>query len=169
MKSSKLSRIGLILFSVLFTANTFAQSTATVPDAVSASLKSKYPDAVVKKWTTVDNEYTAKTRNDGKKQYISFNNGGNWVKTVTRYNWPGHLNPVVNKAFKTSQYGAWHVYGVNVVETPAGQFYQVLVDDSNHKINSNHQELFTETRLVEFKATGELIADKNINDNPTLD
>ncbi len=171
MKSLKSYTALIIIAMIACATSIFAQSNngADVPQNIAAAFKTKYPDAQVKSWITNNDGYTAKAKGSNGKYFASFDKSGNWTKTVTTYYWPGHLTPEVRNAFRKSEYGGWHIYRTNVVETPAGKFYQVLVDDSNHKINANHQELFTEDRLVEYKATGELVVDKNINYNPTLD
>jgi hypothetical protein len=164
MKSLK-SYIAIIVVMILFCANSTAQAKTVndVPSAVANAFKTKYPNATVKNWDLADNIYTAKAKDEHGKYYASFDNNGNWVNTTIKYNWPGHLTPAVKKAFRNSEYSGWHIYGVNVIESPSGQSYQVLVDDANHKINSNHQELFTLDHLLEYKANGELMQDKSLN------
>ncbi len=147
--------------------NIFAQNNNKniVPGNVLAALNTKYPQAEVKNWNIVNNEYTAKAKDDHHKYYATFDKNGNWIKTTSKFNWPWHLSPAVKKAFRKSNYGSWHIYGINIVETPSGKFYQVMVDDTTHPIDALHQNVQTENRLLEFKPNGELMKEENINEN----
>ena len=156
---------------MIFCTNTiFAQSDSknNVPGAVITAFAAKYPKAEVKNWAIENDEYTAKAKGDNGKYFATFDKNGDWVKTVSKFNWPWHLTPVVRKAFKNSQYGAWHIYGINIVEKPSGQFYQVMVDDANHPVDAFHQNVSTQNRLLEFKSDGELVKEKNTDEIATL-
>jgi len=165
MKSIK-SPVALAIVAMVFcTSLIFAQSnnTTEVPAAVQSAFAAKYPNAQVKNWEATNNRFTAKAKEAGHKYFATFDKNGNWVNTITKYNWPGHMSPNVKQAFKKSEYGSWHIYGINIVESPAGQVYQVMVDDANHKINANHQELFTVNHTIEFKQDGNLVKENVLN------
>ena len=159
MKNLKLNIAGVILAITFCTTNVIDQSINKndVPANVLTAFTTKYPKADIKNWQVADNEYTVKIKEDGHKCYVSFDKDGNWLRTTSKFNWPWHLTPVVKKAFKDSEFGGWHIYGVNIIETHLGKFYQVLVDDANHPIDASHQEIFTENRIIEFKSTGEVV------------
>ena len=160
----------IILLMVICASHAIAQSNVNnpMPTAVTTAFTTKYPNATIKNWNVINDEYTAKAKDDHHKYYATFDKNGTWLKTTTKFNWPWHLSPVVRKAFKKSEYGAWHIYGINIIETPAGEFYQVLVDDANHQADALHQEIFTRNRVLEFKPDGELIKGNNINETSML-
>jgi len=143
----------------------FAQSNNKneIPATVQAAFTAKYPNAQVKDWDVANDQFTAKAKEASHKYFATFDKNGNWVNTVTKYNWPGHLSPPVKAAFKKSEYSSWHIYGINIVQSPAGQVYQVMVDDANHKINSNHQELFTVNHTIEYTQDGNQVKENIIN------
>ncbi|MBB3055767.1 PepSY-like domain-containing protein [Mucilaginibacter gotjawali] len=165
MKSIKTYTALTIMAMVFCTSLIFAQANNKneVPANVQAAFTAKYPNAQVKDWEAVNEQFTAKAKEAGHKYFATFDKNGNWVNTVTKYNWPGHLSPPVKEAFKKSEYSGWHIYAINIVESPAGQVYQVMVDDANHKINANHQELFTVNHTIEFKQDGNQVKQNIIN------
>jgi len=170
MKVLKFLKALIIIVMISCTTQAIAQSNSKtdVPSAVLAAFTAKYPNATIRSWNTGKNEYTAKAKEGSHKYFATFDKNGAWIQTVSKHNWPGSLSPAVKKAFNKSEYAAWHIYGVNIVDSPSGQVYQVMIDDSNHRINARHQEQFTDNRMVEFKSTGEFIGEKNITDTAML-
>jgi hypothetical protein len=163
------SYIAIITVALVFcAANINAQNNSDIPNAVTAAFAAKYPKAEIKSWNLVNDLYVAKAKDENGKYSASFDKSGAWVKTTIKYSWPWHLKPEVKAGFKKSKYSAWHIYAVNKVEKPTGEFYEILIDDANHKISAFHQELLTTNWLLEFKANGEFITERNINDSPAL-
>jgi len=170
MKNFK-SYIAIIIVVMIFCATTVNAQFVdknNVPANVTAAITAKYPKADVKSWQLTNGAYTAKVKEGGNKYFVTFDKNGAWVYTVSKHNWPGALSPVVKKAFNKSNYGAWHIYGVNIVDSPKGQIYQVMIDDSNHRVNARHNEIFTDNRMVEFKSTGEFVGEKDVVDTAML-
>ena len=170
MKNFKLYSALTIIVMVFCVAQVSAQTVDknNVPAVVLASFSSKYPAAEAKGWKINNDEYTTKAKEGGHKYFATFDKNGAWIYTVSKHNWPGALSPEVKRALNKNGYGIWHIYGVNIVDSPKGQIYQVMIDDSNHRINARHNEIFTDNRMVEFKSTGEFIGEKNVIDTAML-
>ncbi len=170
MKNLKLYMATVVLAMIFCTSNIIAQSNKKIeiPTTILTTFASKYPKATVKNWSMNNNEYTAKAKEGGHKYYATFDENGRWIKTVSKYNWPWKLSPVVRKAFYKSEYGAWHIYGVHIIETPSGEFYQVLIDNTNQPADALHQSVLTVNKVVEYKSTGEFIKEKGTNETSML-
>ena len=169
MKNLKSVKAFIIVLMMFYTSHITAQTNANnnVPANITTAFAAKYPKATIKNWKADNNCYTAKVRENGRKYYATFDQRGNWIKTTIKLNWPWKLSPAVRHAFNKSKYGAWHIYAVNNVETPSGQFYQLMVDNANHPIDAFHQDLITEDHSVEVRADGTLIKE-DITDNASL-
>jgi hypothetical protein len=162
MKNSISIKAFFIVLTMLYTNHILAQANNNIPSVVTNSFAAKYPKAVAKSWKANSNQFTAKAEEGHLKYYATFDANGKWINTTTKVNWPWHLPPAIKSAFKNSKYGSWDIYTVRTVESPSGQFYQIIVDDRNHPIDAFHQEQMTENRLVEFKADGEFVKDRDI-------
>jgi hypothetical protein len=160
----------IMLVMIFCTSNIIAQSNNKneVPATVLAAFAAKYPNAAIKNWNVNNGEYIAKAKAGNRKYFATFDNKGAWIKTVSKFNWPGSLSPLVRKAFNKSKYSAWHIYEINLVDTPSGQFYQVMVDNTNPPIDAFHQDLQISDWLLEFKSNGELISERNITGRPLI-
>ena len=143
-----------------------AKDVTNIPQAVVLSLNTKYPGAIVKKWTMKNNAYTAKAMINGHKYYASFDGQGNWISTASNTNFVYKMPKVINSAYLKTPYNNWTVYFAKEVEKPSGKYYQVLVDDVNLHTGINHQMVYTQEKMLEFKADGMLTNIKDITFNP---
>jgi hypothetical protein len=139
-----------------------------IPESVRLALTAKYPVAEVKKWSVVQNEYVAKTKQNGHRHFVYFNQNGNWIKTETKLSWPWHIPKPVKDSYNKCIYKNWNIYGVKIIDTPTGQYYRILVDDRNHPVDIMHQSVFTRERSVVFKADGGVVDAGNPEDKGTL-
>jgi len=137
-----------------------------IPQAVVQSLNSKYPGAIVKKWKMQDNAYTAKAVVDGHKYFATFDKHGNWISTASTVNFAYKMPKVINSAYQRSPYNNWTVYFAKKVEKPSGEFYQLMVNDVNLHVGINHQLVYTQDKMLEFKADGMLTSIKDITFHP---
>ena len=158
----------LVTIMGLFITNGIAQakSETNIPQVVMLSLNNKYPGAIVKKWTVQGNVYTAKAVVDGHKYFATFDKHGNWISTASNVNWAYKMPKVINSAYQKSPYNNWTVYFAKKVEKPSGEFYQLLVDDVNLHVGINHQLVYTQNKMLEFKADGMLTGINDITFNP---
>ena len=160
MKKLKSIKVLFIVWMMFCTNHIIAQGNTTgVPSTVIKAFTAKYPKAEVKNWNALNNEYTARAKENGHGYYATFDQNGKWIKTTTKVNWPWHLPLVIKTAFKKSKYGSWNIYTVRIVEEPTGQLYQLIVDDRNHPVDMFHDNLVTENRVVDFKSNGEFITE----------
>jgi hypothetical protein len=158
MKKSRSIKTLFMVLMMFYTNHIIAQSIyKNIPPVVIKTFTGKYQGAVVKNWSTANNWYTVKATEGAHKYYATFDQSGKWIMTTEKVNWPWHLPPVIKTAFNNSQYGAWNIYTVKIVEKPSGQFYQLTVDDRNHPVDMFHDNLFTQNRVIEFKSDGEVI------------
>ena len=154
----------LIVLVILYSSHTTAQSkNADVPSTISTAFTAKYPKAELKNWKAIDDGYTATAKEGHHKYFATFNKDGKWIQTVTKYNWSWNLTPVVKKAFRKSKYGYWHVYHVDVIDAPSGQFCQIMVNDTNHPVDALHQDVLPREHLLIFKMNGDFVDEKNIS------
>jgi hypothetical protein len=162
--------IAFIFLMMLLTTNIFAQSKdKTVPETVVSALKQKYPDATFKSWKIKGNLFTAKINIGGKKCFATFDEHGSWINTTSKISWPWSLPLNIRSAYKKSDYSTWNIYVSKKIESPAGEFYELMVNN-NELINhfpSPEDEIAT-NKLLKFKANGTLAAVTDISDNPTL-
>jgi hypothetical protein len=163
MKNFKLY-MALIVMVTIFCANTvFAQkSSKNVPATVVAAFTSKYPKAEIKNWDISNDEFTAKAKEGDHKFYVTFDNNGTWVKTASKINWSWNLPADVRASLKSSKYAGWRVDGVKKIESPTGEFYQVLVDNVYLQVDADHA-VFAENWIVNFKPGGEIFATQSIS------
>jgi hypothetical protein len=168
MKNSGMFKVMLVIVTGLFITNGIAQAKdqSNIPQAVVSSLNNKYPNAIIRKWEVQDNAYTAKTIVNGHKYFATFDKSGNWVSTVSNVNWAYKMPEVINSAYQKSPYNNWSVYFAKKVEKPSGEFYQLLVDDVNLHVGINHQLVYTQDKMLEFKADGMLTGIKDITFDP---
>ena len=148
---------------IFCTTSLFAQSNSKndVPATILASFTAKYPKAEIKKWEVTSDGYTAKVIEDHNKFEASFDKNSQWVKTTTKIGWSWDLPAEIRTALKDSKYKDWRVDRLRKVETPAGEFYQVLVDNMYLQIDGAHTG-FTEDLVLNFKPSGNLFAAQSI-------
>jgi len=158
----------LIMVTGLFITNSVAQAknATNIPQTVMLSFSNKYPGAIIKRWELRDNNYTAKAIIDGHKYFATFDKDGNWISTASNTNFAYKMPKVINSAYKRSPYNNWAVYFAKRVEKPSGEYYQLLVDDVNLHVGINHQLVYTQDKMMEFKADGELTGIKDITFHP---
>jgi len=163
MKNFKLYVAVIIMMMICYTSNSIAQASGKndVPANVLAAFKARYPRADIKNWEISNNEYTAKAKEDGKKFYASFDQNSQWVKTASQINGSWNLPGDVKAALKGSKYAAWRVDKIKKIETPDGDFYEVLVDNVYQQIDADHMG-FTENYVLNFKPTGEIFAEQSV-------
>lgn len=168
MKNSRMMKVVLVMVMSLFITIDVAEAknAVNIPQAVVMSLNSKYPGAVVKKWAVKNNAYTAKAVINGHKYFATFDKRGNWISTASNTNFAYKMPKVINKAYQKSPYNNWTVYFAKKVEKPTGEFYHLLVDDVNLHVGINHQQVYTQDKMLEFKADGMLTGIKDITFNP---
>ena len=155
-----LYRVAAVIIAVCGSLSARAQtSDSNIPAAVSSAFTAKYPSATLKKWRIKHGMYTAKATVNKKTYVVNFDAAGNWISSASKLNWPWHLPAEVKAGFKRSKYHNWNMYTVMKVEKPSGEYYRFIVDDRNHRVDIEHQNLFTERRAVEVKTTGELTID----------
>jgi Putative beta-lactamase-inhibitor-like, PepSY-like len=166
MKNSKSIKTLFIVLMMFYTNHIIAQGSKKndIPSNVSTAFAAKYPKAEVKNWTadTTGIEYTATAKESHHKYYATFDKNGKWVETVTKYNWSWDLSPIVKKAFRKSKYGYWHVYSVNVVDSPSGQICKISVNNTNHPVDAYHQDVLPLEHLLIFKMNGDFVEERNI-------
>ena len=164
MKNIKLIKALLIVCLVFYVNHIMAQekSDQNIPQNVEAAFSAKYPSAKLKNWKKKDNNYTARYVFSGHKYYATFDEQGNWEQTESKIGWPWHLPVTVKAALKKSKHGSWNTYSVKDVEKPTGKYYQILVDNANHPADAFHENGSNMYWVVEVKADGELIDEKNV-------
>lgn len=137
-----------------------------VPDAVIASFIKKYPRAKLKSWKMAKGICTAKFIIDDHKSFATFDKSGNWLSTASNIRWAWNLPKAIKKAYHKTNYNNWNIYFAKRVERPSGEFYQLLVDDTNLHVGQTAQPLYTTNKLLEFKADGALAMVKDITEDP---
>lgn len=152
---------------VCFSSAIIAQpANSNIPAAVTGAFNTKYPTATLKHWQEKKGVYTAKVIIDNHKYFAAFNKDGGWLSTASNIGWTCTVPKVVNEAYRKTNYNTWHVYIVKKVEKPTGEFYQLLVDDSNLHIGQHAEPIYTVKKLLEFKADGALAMVKDITVDP---
>jgi len=149
---------------------TYAQSklNSTIPDPVISALNQKYPGAELERWRTKKDVFTAKIRLDGKKYFAAFDEKGNWINTSSKISWPWGLPKNIRIAYKKSDYGPWNLFVSKKIESPAGDFYELMVDNSELNRTNPPEYIIPSTKLLKFKANGELAGVTDISENPVL-
>lgn len=168
MKKLEIFKAAAVMMMVCFSAVSIAQPANYdgIPPVVMASVSKKYPGAKIKKWQIKNGDYTAKAIIGGHKYAITLNKNGDWLSTASIIGWAHALPKVVNTAYRKTSYNTWHIYLEKKVEKPTGEFYQLLVDDSELHIGQNHEPVYTVNKLLEFKADGTLAMIKDITAAP---
>jgi hypothetical protein len=164
MKNLRICKTLVILLMIFCTNNMMAQAIDknNIPDAVTAAFTAKYPKAEVKKWTVTDDGYTAKAKQDSYTFYATFDKSSQWRETASKIAWSWDLPADVKGALRQSKYAAWRVDKLKKVETPNGDFYQVLVDNLYLQPDADHAA-FAENYILNFKPDGELFGKKSIS------
>lgn len=157
MKNIKLCILLLNIPIVLFGNKILAQSAKKVPENITIAFIHKYPAAVIKKCDFANNIYTVNAKEHGHNFVATFNQNANWLSSKTKISWPWKLPPNIKAAYKKSKYKNWNIYSVNLIDMPAGQRYQINVNDKNRPIDIYHQNLVMETRTVEIKSDGTIV------------
>jgi hypothetical protein len=134
-----------------------------VPQNVSAAFKAKYPLAQVKSCKQNKTGYAVKFILDNKKYQAIFDKQGHWSETVSNVSWQWHLPGAVKAGLKKSPHGTWHPYNVNFVEASSGQYYRVMVDNTNHPVAFAHQLVLTEDWEIDVNPSGKVISEKSID------
>jgi hypothetical protein len=165
MKSIQL--IGAICLITIFSifSGAFAQNPSNniVPPAVSIAFKTKYPQAQIKSCKRNKSGYEVKFDLDKTKYSALYDQQGNWIKTIANVSWQWHLPKAVKTGLKKSSHGTWHPYDINLVETSGGQYYSVLVNNTNHPIDFAHQLVLTEDWEIDVTPSGKVINEKQVN------
>jgi hypothetical protein len=52
---------------------------------------------------------------------------------------------------------------MNFVETESGQYYRVLVDNTNHPVDAQHQLVLREDWEIDVNPSGKIINEKSVN------
>jgi hypothetical protein len=164
MKILKLYTALIIMLMIGYTNNIIAKpiSKNDVQANVIATFTAKYPKAEVKGWQLANDEYTAKAKENGRKFFATFDKNGQWIKTTIQISWSRNLPADVRAALKESKYAAWRVDKIKKIETPDGEFYQVLVDNVDQQIDADHMG-FAENYVLNFKPGGEIFAEQSIS------
>jgi len=164
MKNLKIYAALIIMVMISCTDHIIAQAKSKndVPENIIAEFTAKYPNAKVKSWNTSNDGYIVKAKENGSKFYVTFDKNGQWVQTTTQVSWSWQLPAEVRASLKESKYAAWRIDKIKKVETPAGNFYQVLVDNLNLQIDADHMG-FTENLVLNFQPGGELSGSKSIS------
>lgn len=119
MKTKQLTAVTLVFVAV----TAFCQApTQTIRDAV----KSKYPDAMIKKVKPDGNDYSAVFKRDNKTETALFTSSGKWLKTVVPVK-TTDLPADVKEGYKNSNYNGWYVQNCNRVQTRKGVEYSLDV------------------------------------------
>jgi hypothetical protein len=157
------SNIAWVIVVIIFcTSSASAQNNNKVPAEITAAFTVKYPKGEVKKWVVTNNQFTAKAKEAGQVFYATFNKNSQWLQTTSAISWSWKLPADVNGALKQSKYAAWRVDKLKKVETPNGDFYQVLVDNLFLQPDADHAA-FADNYILEFKPNGELFNTKSIS------
>jgi hypothetical protein len=160
--------VAALIVMVSFSSAVFADAPANnnIPAVVAASFNKKYPGAQVKTWHTKNSVFTAKAVINNHKYFVAFDKNGNWLNTTSNIPWQWNLPKNINTAYNKTQYNNWNVYYAKKVEKPSGEYYQIMVDDTNLHIGQNNRPLYNTDKLLEFKADGTLAMIKDITENP---
>ena len=152
------SSIALIIVMIFCVSNIFAQSTTNVPNSISAAFTAKYPKAELKKWSETNGSYVAEAKDGHQKFYATFDQNGNWLSTSTKINWSWKLPSDVQASLRSSKYAAWKIDGIKKVDSPSDGIYQVCVDDHFLHRDGAHATAFTNNKVLNIKADGEIVA-----------
>jgi hypothetical protein len=167
MKSSKIFLITVIMLMVVFSINTIAQTSSekAIPQNVISAFSAKYPGAIVKSWKAEHDQYIAKAIINNQKCFVKFDQDGGWINTMSKIKWTWNLPKDVLASYKKTKYRAWHIDYLTKVESPSGDLYQVIVDDSNLQPDADHALLFASDKLLEFNPDGILTQAFDVTDN----
>jgi len=157
------SSIALIIAMIFCVSNIFAQTSKNVPNSVSAAFAAKYPKAELKKWSETKGSYVAEAKDGPQKFYATFDQNGNWVSTASNISWSWKLPSDVRASLRNSKYAAWKIDGIKKVDSPADGFYQVCVDDHFLHRDGAHATAFTNNKVLNIKANGEIVAVTSIS------
>jgi len=158
------STIALIVVTMIIcSVNTFAQTANNIPNTVTAAFATKYPKARIKKWVETNGSYTAEARDSHQKFFAVFDQNGHWVSSALKINWSRNLPSQVQASIRNSKYAAWKIDGIKKVESPSEALYQVCVDDHFLHRDGAHAGAFTNSKVLNIKADGQIIAENNIS------
>jgi hypothetical protein len=157
------SFIALIIVMIFCSTNIFAQSTNTVPNTVSAAFLAKYPKAKLKKWSEANGSYTAEAKDSHQKFFATFDQSGTWLSTISKISWSWNLPSEIQTSIRNSKYSAWKIDGIKKVDSPSEGIYQVCVDDHFLHRDGAHATAFTNNKVLDIKADGEIIAVNSIS------
>ncbi|HZY38873.1 MAG TPA: PepSY-like domain-containing protein [Mucilaginibacter sp.] len=158
------SSIALIIAAMIFcTTHIFAQSANIVPNTVSTAFAAKYPKAEIRKWSGANGNYTAEAKDSHQKFYATFDQNGNWINTASGISGSWNLPSEIRASIRNSKYSAWKIDGIKKVDSPSEGFYQVCVDNGYLQADANRALMFTENKVLNIKADGSIVAEKNIS------
>lgn len=131
----------------------------TAPN-IETALKSKYPNAVIKKIKHEKTDYVASFKNNDKKCKAFFDLQGNWLRTDVAMKWKT-LPPAVRAGLVKSKYSSWLIEDASRVETPAGTIYSVEVDNE-YTLDGDSQPAFEKTCYVYFSPSGGFLKEEDL-------
>lgn len=149
----------LVLPVVLLMGAAFATAhrpSSAIPGAVTSAFEKQYPNASVKKWAELKNDYTVKFKLRDAKYVAVFQPDGSWEKTERKFALTGELPAPVKQGFRHSGYEGCNIDGIKEVETPRGEIYVIRVDDGDY-YDSNHHDGATRDFELTFSTDGHLI------------
>ena len=153
----------IIIVMVIGITNTFAQSSNSTPNAVSKAFTAKYPKAEIKKWSETNGSFTAKAKDGRQKFFATFDQNGNWLSTASKINGSWNLPSDIRMSLRNSKYAAWKIDGIKKVDSPTQGIYQVCVDDHFLHRDGAHATAFTNNKVLNINAGGEIVAVTSIS------
>jgi hypothetical protein len=138
------------------------KSSDDVPQTVLSAFKAQYPQAQVKSAKQNKTGYKVKFMLNNKTYEAMFDQQGKWFQSVSNVSWQWHMPGTVKAGLKKSTHGSWHPYDVNFVETSSAKYYRVMVDNTNHPVDVQHQLVLTQDWEIDITPGGEVINEKYI-------
>ena len=127
----------------------------SLPKIIAPSFSAKYPEAKLKNWEMLNDEYVVRYINEKSKCTAFFSSGGQWIRTETSIPWTKDLPQAVRTGIQNSGYGTCYVDAIRKVQT-AGRLLYVLHVDDGSTLDADHYDAFREDWLLSFTPDGVL-------------
>jgi hypothetical protein len=155
MKKLMLTAMVVIAIFSSFTPSTESGGKKQLPKIIAPSFFAKYPEARLRSWEMIGDEYVVRYVDEKSKCAAYFSSDGQWIKTQSHIPWTKDLPESVRRSILNNGYGRWFVDGITKVQTP-GQILYVLHVDDGSTLDSEHYDTFRDDYLLTFTPEGAL-------------
>jgi len=127
----------------------------SVPEIVTVSFWSMYPQARLKKWRNEHDIFVASFAIRANQYEVFYSGDGRWRKTEMKIPLTRGLPPAINHSFKKSEFVDWNITELKKLELSGEHLYIVRVE--NTMLQDKKQYIIPMANLLYFSADGRLL------------